>query len=147
MDTAKEMLKKTKEVVKRIKKIIEDSGMSQTKFAKRFGIPLRTLQAWCLGERKCPVYLEKLLSAEIRRDSILLSLGSDEIDTIKFCVETSDGKIAAYYDSVSEALSAYNEAKLYAEDEENAITVYLTLYVEYTDGISTDNIYLLSETV
>lgn len=129
-----------------IKEIIKKSGTTQTGFAKRFGIPLRTVQAWCLGERECPTYVEKLLLAEVEKDAHLCQ-ESEQIDTIKFCVETSTGEIPAYYDSVSEALSAYNEAKLYAKDEKNAITVYLTLYVEYTDGITTDNINLLSETV
>lgn len=130
-----------------IKKIIEKAGTTQTAFAKRFGIPLRTVQSWCLGERECPTYLEKLLLAEVEKDANLLNQESEQIDTIKFCVETSNGDIPTYYDSVSEALSAYNETKMNAEDEENLITVYLTLYVEYKDGVTTDNIYLLSETI
>lgn len=131
----------------KIRSMIEKAGITQTAFARRFGIPLRTVQSWYLNERKCPTYLEKLLESEIERDSNLLSVDSEEIETIKFCVKTSDSNIPDYYDSAREAIKNYNHTKQYAEDEENEITVYLSLYIEYTDGIKSDNIYLLSETV
>lgn len=40
-----------------VKEICEKYKLSQTALAKRFGIPLRTVQAWCLGERAAPNYV------------------------------------------------------------------------------------------
>lgn len=37
------------------------TGLSQGKFAKYFGIPIRTLQEWEQGRRKPPSYLLELL--------------------------------------------------------------------------------------
>lgn len=45
-----------------MKEIVAASGLSQTAFAKRAGIPLRTVQGWCLGERDCPAYVSFLLA-------------------------------------------------------------------------------------
>lgn len=42
--------------------MVKASGRSQTAFAKCACIPYRTMQGWCLGERKCPVYLRFLLA-------------------------------------------------------------------------------------
>lgn len=39
-------------------------GMRQTDFARRFYIPLRTVQGWKLGERECPAYV-RLMTAEL----------------------------------------------------------------------------------
>lgn len=43
-------------------------GLSQTELAKRFGIPLRTVQDWHGGRRKAPDYvinmIDRLLSLE-----------------------------------------------------------------------------------
>lgn len=51
-----------------IKEICEKYGMSQTELARRFNIPLRTVQGWYLGERKPPEYvagmIEELLEIE-----------------------------------------------------------------------------------
>lgn len=46
------------------KELIAESGLSQTKFAARFNIPLRTVQDWCGERRKMPNYL-KFMVAEI----------------------------------------------------------------------------------
>ena len=50
-----------------IKDICEKYGMSQTNLAKRFGIPLRTVQDWHAGRRVPPDYvvrmMEELLNA------------------------------------------------------------------------------------
>ena len=40
-----------------IKEIRNLTGLSQTAFANKFGIPLRTYQSWELGERKPPEYV------------------------------------------------------------------------------------------
>lgn len=45
-----------------VREMVKASGRSQTAFAKGACIPYRTLQGWCLGERKCPVYLRFLLA-------------------------------------------------------------------------------------
>lgn len=44
--------------------VISASNLSQTAFARRFFIPLRTAQAWALGERECPIYT-KLMIADL----------------------------------------------------------------------------------
>lgn len=51
-----------------IKEICEKYGLSQTALAKKFGIPLRTVQDWHGGRRKAPDYvvnmIDRLLSLE-----------------------------------------------------------------------------------
>ncbi len=131
-----------------IKKIIELSGTTQTAFAKRFNIPLRTIQAWCTEERECPRYIEQLLKSEVKRDNNLLDINSDEIKTIRIGIETDEKKnTIVYYDSISAAINAYNDTKIYAKDKDEPTTIYLILYIVYKDGITTDSIHLLSETV
>lgn len=44
------------------KNLITESGLTQTKFAERFMIPLRTVQNWCGGQRTMPRY-EKFMFA------------------------------------------------------------------------------------
>lgn len=41
--------------------IVEYSKLKMSKFATRFCIPYRTLQAWCDGTNPCPVYTKLLL--------------------------------------------------------------------------------------
>ena len=71
----KEVTNDEKQAVEIIKKIhhithikprdlIAESGMSQTKFAARFLIPLRTVQNWSGGQRTMPRY-EKFMFAVI----------------------------------------------------------------------------------
>lgn len=43
------------------KQIREMTGLSQAKFCEALGIPLRTLQKWETGERKCPDYVTELI--------------------------------------------------------------------------------------
>ena len=43
------------------KDICERYKLSQTALAKRFGIPLRTVQAWYLGERTPPDYVVNMM--------------------------------------------------------------------------------------
>lgn len=50
-----------------IKEIIAAGGLTQTEFAKRFGIPLRTVQGWCLGERTPPPYVIALIRAALEK--------------------------------------------------------------------------------
>ncbi len=47
-----------------IRTLISESGLNQSSFARRFCIPLRTVQDWCGERRECPPYI-KLMAAEI----------------------------------------------------------------------------------
>lgn len=47
-----------------IRSLCERGGLSQVDLARRFQIPLRTVQSWACGERDCPVYT-KLMMAEL----------------------------------------------------------------------------------
>ena len=44
-----------------IKRLCELSGVSMAAFAAKYGVPYRTLQDWCRGERKPPEYLPALI--------------------------------------------------------------------------------------
>lgn len=44
-----------------IKEVCDRYGLTQTALAKRFGIPLRTVQGWHIGERKPPAYLPAMM--------------------------------------------------------------------------------------
>ncbi len=44
-----------------IQELRKKTGLSQSKFAEYFGIPLRTVQEWEQGRRKPPEYIPKLL--------------------------------------------------------------------------------------
>ena len=50
--------------------LLTRSGMSQTDFAKYFGIPLRTVQNWKAGVRKCPEYLIDLMAYKLNNEKI-----------------------------------------------------------------------------
>lgn len=45
-----------------VRELVARTGLSQTAFAKQAGVPLRTVQGWCLGERDCPRYVRFLLA-------------------------------------------------------------------------------------
>lgn len=47
-----------------IPELIEKYRLTQTGFAQYFGIPLRTVQNWCGGQRECPPYVAAM-AAEI----------------------------------------------------------------------------------
>ncbi|MGI6270562.1 MAG: helix-turn-helix domain-containing protein [Candidatus Howiella sp.] len=44
-----------------IKELRKETGMSQSKFAEKFEIPVRTLQKWEIGERTPPSYINKMI--------------------------------------------------------------------------------------
>lgn len=44
-----------------IKEVRAKTGLSQSKFAEYFDLPLRTVQEWEQGRRKPPDYIPKLL--------------------------------------------------------------------------------------
>lgn len=45
-----------------IKDMVTKSGLSQAKFAEKFCIPKRTIESWCMGERKCPDYVRMMMA-------------------------------------------------------------------------------------
>ncbi len=45
-----------------MRELVSRTGMSQTAFAKRTGIPLRSVQDWCCEKRACPAYVRFLLA-------------------------------------------------------------------------------------
>lgn len=47
-----------------VREIVQHTGLSQTDFAARFAVPLRTLQRWVSGDRDCPPYVRLLLAKQ-----------------------------------------------------------------------------------
>ncbi|MBR6384068.1 MAG: helix-turn-helix domain-containing protein [Lachnospiraceae bacterium] len=45
----------------RIKELRKETGLSQSKFAAKFGIPVRTLQQWEQGISAPPEYLVRMM--------------------------------------------------------------------------------------
>ena len=45
-----------------MREMVARAGLSQTTFAKRAGVPLRTVQDWCGEKRACPAYVRFLLA-------------------------------------------------------------------------------------
>jgi DNA-binding transcriptional regulator YiaG len=48
-----------------IKKLRNETGMSQSKFAKEFDIPVNSLQNWETGRRKPPEYVYRMLEKAV----------------------------------------------------------------------------------
>lgn len=44
-----------------LKKIRKETGLSQSKFAAKFGIPTRTLQEWEQGRKNPPNYVKEMI--------------------------------------------------------------------------------------
>jgi DNA-binding transcriptional regulator YiaG len=51
-----------------IAQICERYGLSQTALAKRFGIPLRTVQDWHAGRRVPPGYVKNMIVEILERE-------------------------------------------------------------------------------
>lgn len=51
-----------------IKELCAEYNLSQTALAKRFGIPLRTLQGWAGGQRNPPDYVVKMMAELLKRE-------------------------------------------------------------------------------
>lgn len=70
--------------MKTVKELCKEYGYSQTKLAKRFGIPLRTVQNWHGGQREPAPYvvpmMEEILKAERTREPSLQRLQDDLSD-------------------------------------------------------------------
>lgn len=54
-----------------INELRKAAGMTQTEFAKYFGIPYRTVQKWDLGIRQCADYLLQLMEYKLRNEGII----------------------------------------------------------------------------
>jgi DNA-binding transcriptional regulator YiaG len=54
--------------MKTIKDICIEYGLSQTALAKRFGIPLRTVQDWHSGRRVPPEYVVSMMIEILERE-------------------------------------------------------------------------------
>lgn len=50
------------EISKRIKQLRKNTGLSQSKFAARFGVPVRTLQQWEQGQSAPPEYVVRMMA-------------------------------------------------------------------------------------
>ena len=53
-----------------IKELRQQTGLSQTAFAKYFEIPLRTVQDWEQGKRTPPEYLVKLMAEKLKMNKL-----------------------------------------------------------------------------
>ena len=53
--------------VMNIKEIRAMTGLSQAKFAERYGIPKRTLEDWEAGRRKPAEYFLRLLEKDVKK--------------------------------------------------------------------------------
>ena len=62
------------EISERIKQLRKNTGLSQSKFAARFGVPVRTLQQWEQGQSAPPEYVVRMmayiLQLEKERDDV-----------------------------------------------------------------------------
>lgn len=54
-----------------IKQMRQQTGLSQTAFAKYFNIPVRTVQDWEQGKRKPPEYLVKLMQYKLEKEQVI----------------------------------------------------------------------------
>jgi len=67
--------------MKTVKEICKEYGYSQTGLAKRFDIPLRTVQDWCRELRTPPPWLapmmEEILKAEKRQSAKWVPISAD----------------------------------------------------------------------
>lgn len=54
-----------------IKELRASTGLSQSKFAEKFNIPVRTIQCWEIGQRKPAPYIPDLLATILRLEAEL----------------------------------------------------------------------------
>ena len=50
------------EISERIRELRKNTGLSQSKFAARFGVPVRTLQQWEQGQSAPPEYVVRMMA-------------------------------------------------------------------------------------
>lgn len=54
-----------------IKELRSQMGITQTEFGNYFNIPMRTIQNWELGKRKCPEYLLELMIYKLKNEKLI----------------------------------------------------------------------------
>lgn len=52
-----------------INDLLDQHRLSQSSFARMFGIPLRTVQNWCTGVRQPPDYVIRMAAELLSRDT------------------------------------------------------------------------------
>ena len=76
LDASKRLLLALHAAITRpVREIVRCSGLTQQAFADRFAIPLRTVQNWVAGTRKCPDYVRLLLMQQLGQFSPAADLG------------------------------------------------------------------------
>lgn len=63
-----------------LKKIRQETGMTQKAFAQYFQIPLRTYEQWERGIREMPEYLLRLMLYKIRIEHLAEGVTEDMMD-------------------------------------------------------------------
>ena len=53
------------------KELRKATGMTQRKYSEYFGIPLRTIEDWDSGVRKCTPYLLDLMHYKLEKENML----------------------------------------------------------------------------
>ncbi len=61
-----------------IKEMRQQTGLSQSQFAEKFGIPVRTIQKWEIGASKPKPYLLHMMQEMLKQDEQLASLKTSE---------------------------------------------------------------------
>jgi DNA-binding transcriptional regulator YiaG len=54
-----------------IRDIVRESRMTQRNFAAYLNIPLRTVEDWCRGIRKCPEYVRDLIVYRLKNEGFI----------------------------------------------------------------------------
>lgn len=60
-----------------VKELRKSTGLSQVAFAKKYGIPLRTLQSWEIGERKPAPYIVAMISKLVEYERLIGGLTNE----------------------------------------------------------------------
>lgn len=99
--------------------IRECTGLSRTKFSKKYNVPVRTLENWDAGASKCPDYVKELLAFKVVHD-VLQEFSERERDnlndTLKILVNNVDTEMefeelekAKYYFTDSANSAEFNK--------------------------------------
>lgn len=53
-----------------VRELCREHGLTQRALADRFGIPIRTVEQWCTGKRKCPEYVVQMMAYILQLESV-----------------------------------------------------------------------------
>jgi putative transcriptional regulator len=102
-----------------VKKIRSMTGLSQSKFAAKYGIPLRTIQSWesngVKSKRTCPEHVYEMLKKQVEMDfnkqaqlqtmyDLTQKLSADDITAI--LKNENDPNAKLFYEMLGEYLKA-----------------------------------------